>query len=40
MRERLGAEGRERFTDQFRHEHMTAQLRRLYERILASKRGC
>ena len=38
-RERLGAQGRARFTDRFRHEHMTAQLRRLYEQILASKRG-
>ena len=33
------AEGRERFTDQFRHEHMTAQLRALYERILSAKAG-
>jgi len=35
-RERYGAEGRRRFTDQFRHEHMTAQTRKLYERVLAS----
>jgi glycosyltransferase involved in cell wall biosynthesis len=35
LRERLGAEGRRRFTDQFRHEHMTAQLRRLYQDVLA-----
>lgn len=34
LRERLGRRGRERFTDQFRHESMTAQLRRLYERLL------
>jgi glycosyltransferase involved in cell wall biosynthesis len=35
LRARLGAEGRSRFTEQFRHEHMTAQLRALYERVLA-----
>jgi glycosyltransferase involved in cell wall biosynthesis len=35
LRERLGAEGRRRFTDQFRHERMTEQLRGLYERVLA-----
>jgi len=35
LRERLGAEGRRRFTDVFRHERMTAQLRSLYERLLA-----
>jgi glycosyltransferase involved in cell wall biosynthesis len=33
--QRLGAEGRRRFTDVFRHEQMTAQLRALYERLLA-----
>jgi glycosyltransferase involved in cell wall biosynthesis len=37
LRERLGAEGRRRFTDVFRHEHMTAQLRRLYEHLLAKR---
>jgi len=35
LRDRLGAEGRRRFADQFRHETMTAQLRSLYERLLA-----
>ncbi len=35
LRERLGAEGRRRFTDRFRHETMTAQIRALYERLLA-----
>jgi glycosyltransferase involved in cell wall biosynthesis len=30
LRARLGAEGRKRFTDQFRHEHMTRQIRQLY----------
>lgn len=37
LRLRLGAEGRRRFTDQFRHEEMTRQLRELYERLLAEK---
>lgn len=35
LRRRLGAEGRRRFTDTFRHERMTSQLRALYERLLA-----
>jgi glycosyltransferase involved in cell wall biosynthesis len=39
MRERMGATGRERFTDQFRHEHMSRQVRALYERLLAGKRA-
>lgn len=30
----LGAEGRRRYADVFRHEHMTAQIRALYERLL------
>ena len=34
LRVRLGAEGRRRFTDVFRHEHMTSQLRSLYQRLL------
>ena len=34
LRERLGRAGRERFTEQFRHEHMTRQLRGLYEQLL------
>ena len=38
LRDRLGAEGRRRFTDRFRHEHMTAQLRRLYQDVLARPR--
>jgi glycosyltransferase involved in cell wall biosynthesis len=37
LRERLGSRGRELFSDRFRHEHMSGQLRKLYERILASK---
>ena len=36
LRQRLGAEGRRRFTDTFRHERMTTELRALYERLLAS----
>lgn len=35
LRDRLGTEGRRRFTEVFRHERMTAQLRDLYQRILA-----
>jgi glycosyltransferase involved in cell wall biosynthesis len=34
LRERLGREGRARWTDVFRHERMTASLRALYERLL------
>jgi len=34
LRAALGAEGRRRFADQFRHETMTRQLRSLYERLL------
>ena len=36
MRARLAQCGRERFTEQFRHEHMTRQLRSLYEKLLAA----
>jgi glycosyltransferase involved in cell wall biosynthesis len=36
VRRRLGAHGRERFTAQFRHEHMTRALRALYEKLLAA----
>ena len=35
LRLRLGEEGRQRFTEIFRHERMAAQLRQLYERLLA-----
>jgi glycosyltransferase involved in cell wall biosynthesis len=35
-RAKMGAEGRRRFGDQFRHETMTRQLRSLYERLLQS----
>ncbi|HUY87194.1 MAG TPA: glycosyltransferase family 4 protein [Pirellulales bacterium] len=33
----FGAEGRRRFTDQFRHETMTARVRALYERLLRER---
>ena len=35
LRDRLGAEGRRRFADQFRAETMTARIRSLYERLLS-----
>jgi len=34
LRSRLGLAGRERFTEQFRHEFMTRRIRDLYERVL------
>ncbi len=34
LRDRLGQEGRRRFTELFRHEHMTAELRNLYQKLL------
>lgn len=34
LRERLGAEGRARFTDQFRHETMTQRIRQVYAEVL------
>jgi glycosyltransferase involved in cell wall biosynthesis len=37
LRHRFGVEGRARFTDRFRHEQMTRQLRALYERLLTEK---
>jgi glycosyltransferase involved in cell wall biosynthesis len=35
LRDRFGQEGRRRFADVFRHEHMTEQLRELYQGVLA-----
>ena len=35
LRRRLGAQGRERFTEPFRHQRMTSQLRAIYERVLS-----
>lgn len=37
LRRRLGEEGRRRFTDQFRHDVMTHQLRQLYQQVLKEK---
>jgi glycosyltransferase involved in cell wall biosynthesis len=37
LRDRWGEEGRRRFTETFRHEHMTAQLRDLYREVLARR---
>ncbi len=34
LRDQFGQEGRRRFTDRFRHERMTAQLRGVYEQVL------
>ena len=38
LRQRFGAEGRRRFTDQFRHQTMTRRIRELYERLLCQPR--
>ena len=37
LRARLGSTGRTRFTDQFRHETMTRQLREVYESVLNAR---
>jgi glycosyltransferase involved in cell wall biosynthesis len=37
LRRRLGGEGQGRFTDQFRHQTMTRQIRSLYERVLTDQ---
>jgi glycosyltransferase involved in cell wall biosynthesis len=34
LRTRLGQHGRQRFTDQFRHETMTRKIRTIYERVI------
>ncbi len=39
LRDRLGARGRRRFTETFRHQRMTAQLRALYEKLLGHHRA-
>jgi glycosyltransferase involved in cell wall biosynthesis len=36
LRQRLGSTGRERFTERFRHQTMTAAIRRVYEQVLSS----
>ena len=38
LRNRLGQSGRERFTDQFRHQTMTRRLREIYAQVLAARR--
>ncbi len=37
LRERLGQTGRERFTDQFRHQTMTRRIREVYQEILKQR---
>jgi glycosyltransferase involved in cell wall biosynthesis len=39
LRTRLGATGRARFTDQFRHETMTRRLREIYAQVIAERAG-
>jgi glycosyltransferase involved in cell wall biosynthesis len=39
LRERLGRNGQQRFTEQFRHEHMTAEIRKVYQRVLDKRRS-
>lgn len=39
LRQRLGQNGRIRFTDQFRHETMTRRIREVYERVLSDGQG-
>ena len=38
LRDKMGAEGRKRFAKQFDHNHMTQNIRDIYERILKSKK--
>ncbi|MEJ7591134.1 MAG: glycosyltransferase family 4 protein [Planctomycetaceae bacterium] len=35
LRQRLGAAGKDRFTEQFRHQNMTRRIREVYEKVLA-----
>ncbi len=37
LRTRLGEAGRKRFTEQFRHQHMTNEIRRVYAALLANR---
>jgi glycosyltransferase involved in cell wall biosynthesis len=37
LSDRLGQTGREKFTDQFRHETMTRRLREIYQEVLSSR---
>ncbi len=36
LRSKLGQGGAARFTEQFRHQHMTSEIRKLYQRLLAN----
>ena len=36
LRQRLGTTGRQRFTDQFRHQNMTRKIRDVYARVLTN----
>jgi len=38
-RQQMGQTGRERLTEQFRHQEMTRQLRELYQQVLGQGRG-
>ena len=38
LRERFGTAGRDRFTQQFRHEYMTERIRDIYAQVLAGQR--
>ena len=38
LRTQLGANGRQRFADQFRHQYMTERIREVYERVLHAKK--
>jgi glycosyltransferase involved in cell wall biosynthesis len=37
LRQRLGATGKARFTEQFRHQNMTRQIREVYAKVLANR---
>lgn len=37
LRTRLGQTGRERFTEQFRHQYMTARIREVYQQVLEAR---
>ena len=37
LRERLGSTGRQRFTEQFRHQTMTRKIRSVYQKVLADR---
>jgi glycosyltransferase involved in cell wall biosynthesis len=39
LRDRFGQTGRQRFTDRFRHQTMTARLREIYQEVLAEPQG-